>query len=208
MDAAGSMIAPAPGPAGSPSSSFERDQDPGAEAGRIPCGSPGGAWPIRWPPDGPLPPGDAGRPGRPALTLIELVIVVAILVTATGLGVPAVLRYRDNSRIVQAIADIRTLDQDIAIEESSRGSLPASLAGIGRGSFRDPWGRPYQYLITAGAGVGQDRRDRLFKPLNTDYDLYSRGKDGQTQQRLDQRQSLDDVVRALNGAYVGLASEF
>jgi general secretion pathway protein G len=62
--------------------------------------------------------------------------------------------------------------------------------------------------VTAGAGVGQDRRDRLFKPLNTDYDLYSLGKDGKTQQKLDHPDSLDDVVRALNGAYVGLALEF
>ena len=202
------MMAPSQGHAGYSGLLSERELGPGADAGRLRCGSPGGVWRIRWPSDGPLPPAAAVRLGRPALTLVEIIIVVAILVTATGLGVPAVWRYRDNARIVQATADIRTLDHDIAIEESSRGSLPAGLADIGRGSFLDPWGRPYEYLITAGAGVGHDRRDKLFKPLNTDYDLYSRGKDGRTQQKLDHPDSLDDVVRALNGAYVGLASEF
>jgi general secretion pathway protein G len=165
-------------------------------------------WPIRWPPVDPLPLVPGTRSGRPALTILELIIAAAILVTAAGVAIPAYVRSRENGRILQAVTDIVAVDHDIAIDESTRGSPPPTLAAIGRGNLLDPWGRPYEYLLTAGAGVGHDRRDRLFKPLNTDYDLYSRGKDGQTQQKLDHPESLDDVVRALNGAYVGLASEF
>lgn len=205
------MISPARGsaqkPDGSPGSPSDREADLAPVVGRLPSGSPGGAWPIRWPPLDPPPPEGAGRRGFPALTLIEIVIVGAIVATAAGLALPAYWRYRDNARNTQAIADIRIMDQDIAVEESSRGKLPDSLADVGRGSFLDPWGRPYQYLLTPG-GIGGSRRDKLAKPLNTDYDLYSMGKDGVTSQRLDTPQGMDDIVRGLNGAFVGLASDF
>lgn len=198
------MSGPGPGPAGG--------------RGCVACGQAGypGAvgergtppWPIRWPPPDPVRIGPGVRLGRPALTLIELVIIVAIVLTAAGIAIPAYMRSREKERILQAVSDIVGLDHDIAIDESTRGEPPPSLAAIGRAGLLDPWGRPYVYQTTAAAGVGQDRRDRLFKPLNTDYDLYSRGRDGQTQQRLDHPESVDDVVRALNGAYIGLAADF
>ena len=56
--------------------------------------------------------------------------------------------------------------------------------------------------------IGKMRRDRFLKPLNSDYDLYSVGKDGESKRNLDARKSWDDVIRAVNGLYVGLASEF
>jgi len=201
------MIAPAQEPDGSPGSLSERDREPGADGGDLQGGSPGVVWPIRWPPVNPLPPGGGGQLGCRALTLVEVVIVVAILVTATGLGVPAASRYRENGRVVQAIADIRTMEHEIAIEESSRGSLPDSLADIGRGSFLDPWGRLYEFALYK-KGDGKERWDKTEKPLNSDFDLYSKGRDGDSKQKLDKPESLDDIVRALNGAYVGLASEF
>ena len=34
------------------------------------------------------------------------------------------------------------------------------------------------------------------------------GKDGQSKANLDSKVSLDDIVRGLNGQYLGLASEF
>jgi len=192
-------------------------QGPGEEGRCAACGQAGRPterhagteplWPIRWPPD-PARVSHGRRLGRPAVTILELLIAGALLVTAAGIAIPAYLRSRESGRILQAVSDIVAMDQEIAVDESTRGRPPLTLDAIGRGGLRDPWGRPYQYLVTAGAGVGQDRRDRLFKPLNTDYDLYSMGKDGRTQQKLDHPDSLDDVVRALNGAYVGLASEF
>ncbi len=198
------MTAPGAGPAGEGSCAAygPTERAPARCARGVP------PWPIRWPPSDPVRVGPGVRMGRPALTLIELVITVAIVVTAAGIAIPAYLRNREKGRVLQAVSDIVAVDHDIAIDESTRGGPPPTLAAIGRGGLLDPWGRPYVYLVTTGAGVGQDRRDRLFKPLNTDYDLYSKGKDGATQRRLDHPDSLDDVVRALNGAYVGLASEF
>jgi general secretion pathway protein G len=57
-------------------------------------------------------------------------------------------------------------------------------------------------------GNGHVRRDRSLNPLNNDYDLYSVGQDGQTALPITQSVSQDDVIRAANGAYYGLASNF
>ena len=87
--------------------------------------------------------------------------------------------------------------------------LPNSLAQIGYGSLMDPWGNPYQYLNhSTHRGLGQDRKDRFLVPLNSDYDLYSMGKDGQSSPPITAKNSLDDTIRASDGAYVGLASQF
>jgi len=64
------------------------------------------------------------------------------------------------------------------------------------------------YNPATGKGRRKQRFDKLAKPLNTDFDLYSMGRDGKTHRNLDSKESLDDIVRALNGQYVGLASEF
>jgi len=59
------------------------------------------------------------------------------------------------------------------------------------------------------AGImGKVRKDRFLVPLNSDYDLYSMGKDGQSKAPLTAPVSKDDIVRCNDGGYVGLASEF
>ena len=45
-------------------------------------------------------------------------------------------------------------------------------------------------------------------PLNDDYDLYSRGKDGLTATGVSAARSLDDVVRANNGIFIGLGAHY
>ena len=50
--------------------------------------------------------------------------------------------------------------------------------------------------------------DKFLVPLNGDYDLYSMGADGETKKTLSAPASYDDVIRALNGGYIGLASNF
>ena len=76
----------------------------------------------------------------------------------------------------------------------------------------DPWGRPYIYYrfpeSHGQAPPSGARRDRFLVPVNSDYDLYSQGKDGQTSIPFTARASRDDVVRANDGGYIGLASGF
>jgi len=150
-----------------------------------------------------------GKESSQGITVVELVIIVAIVATLAAIGFPAYNKYRDNANIVHAIADIRTVEHDIYIYEGFNAKLPDLLDDIGQGNLRDPWGNPYQYLNNATKkGKAKPRFDKLFKPLNSDFDLYSMGKDGQTESNLDKPVSLDDIVRALNGEFVGLASEY
>jgi general secretion pathway protein G len=148
------------------------------------------------------------------ITLIELVIIVAIVATLAGICIPAYDKYRETTRTAQAVLDIRAIEHDLLIQESFGGGFPTDLSEVNKGDLRDPWGNYYQYYNPAtgkgkGKGHGGEQRfDKLAKPLNTDFDLYSMGKDGQSKANLDSKVSLDDIVRGLNGQYLGLASEF
>lgn len=67
-----------------------------------------------------------------------------------------------------------------------------------------------------GTGGGGDdpstlalaRKDRFLVPINSDFDLYSMGPDGRTKATLSAPVSRDDVIRAEDGAYYGLAEKF
>jgi general secretion pathway protein G len=73
----------------------------------------------------------------------------------------------------------------------------------------DPWGNPYQYLnLTGGAPPGQARKDKFLVPINSTFDLYSMGPDGESQPPLTAEASRDDIIRANDGGYLGRASEY
>jgi general secretion pathway protein G len=144
-------------------------------------------------------------------TLLEVLIVVTIVGVLAAIAMPAMSDYLEKVRVSRAIVEIRTLEKEIYIFQSERDSLPDSLAGIDRAGFLDPWGHPYQYLLIAGAApmaIAKFRKDRFLVPLNSDYDLYSRGPDGESLPPLTAKKSRDDILRANDGGYVGLASQY
>jgi len=142
-------------------------------------------------------------------TLIELMVVIAILGTITGIAIPAYQTYIERARVAKAIAEVDMMQGEIAAYELVEGKFPDTLTDIGRGNLLDPWENNYQYLNFANiAGVGKMRKDRFMVPLNTDYDLYSMGKDGETAAPLTSEASYDDVIRANDGRFIGLASEY
>lgn len=59
-----------------------------------------------------------------------------------------------------------------------------------------------------GGGGAQPRKDRFLVPINSDYDLYSVGPDGASAAPLTAATSRDDIIRASDGAYVGVAVNF
>jgi general secretion pathway protein G len=145
-------------------------------------------------------------------TLIEIMIVIAIIGTLSAIALPSYLRYKNNARIAAACADIRIIEKQISNFVIDNDQLPNSLNQLTTISIViDPWGNPYQYLRINGgppAVAGQARRDQFLVPVNTDYDLYSMGADGRTQTPFTAAAARDDIVRANDGEYVGLASDY
>ena len=147
--------------------------------------------------------------GRRGFTLIELMIVTVITGILAALAIPNYSRVRERALIARAVGDVRAIQFDIQdYQLRSGGALPNTLSEIGRGSFPDPWGRPYQYQPITGSGKGGFRKDRFLVPINSDFDLYSMGADGVSQGPLAAKASQDDIIRANDGGFVGLASEF
>jgi general secretion pathway protein G len=145
-------------------------------------------------------------------TLIEVCIVIAIIATLSAIAIPNYLGYKNKAMIVVAIADIRMIEKQISLFAfDNDGQLPNSLSDLTTiGAINDPWGHPYQYLrIDGGAknAQGKCRRNMSDNPVNSDYDLYSMGRDGKSKKSFKDKESQDDVVRAYSGQYVGLVSE-
>ena len=142
-------------------------------------------------------------------TLIELVLACSIVGTLAAIAVYAQGDMREKRRVTQAIVDIRTIEADIASFALTARRPPASLSEIGWDRQLDPWGNPYRYLRFDGLDwAARARVDRFDIPINSTYDLYSMGRDGASVLSLQLPQSWDDVIRANDGAYVGLASRF
>jgi general secretion pathway protein G len=142
-------------------------------------------------------------------TLIELMLVVALIGVLAAIAMPMYANYRERINRSTAILDIKVIQMLITDYAASGGSFPASLADVGNGGKLDPWGHVYQYVdLTAVNGQARARKDHKLNPINSDFDLYSMGKDGVSKTQLTQKDSLDDIVRARDGAFVGLASDF
>jgi len=142
-------------------------------------------------------------------TILELLTVIAIVGSLSAIAIPAYNDYIEKAKETRAIADILMLQKDIEAYEIINGTLPDSLDDVGRGSFQDPWGNPYQYLNFATVrGTGKMRKDRFMVPINTYYDLYSMGKDGKSSSPLTARSSYDDIIRAWDGGYIGPAHSY
>ena len=144
------------------------------------------------------------------LTLLELVVATAILAILATLAVAQYQNYQERIKQEQAIQDIRLLSVQISSYAfDHNGSFPDSLDDIGQGSYEDPWGNPYQYLnIVTTKGKGKVRKDKNLVPINSDFDLYSMGPDGNSVSPLTAQTSQDDIIRANNGQYYGLASDY
>lgn len=144
-------------------------------------------------------------------TLVEVLIAVAIVGVLAGIAFPKYVDYRERIRVAQAITDIVAIDAKIKAYVLDNDSPPDSLSQVGASGALDPWGRPYVYLKLLGASksvIGKARKNKGLVPINSDFDLYSVGKDGISAGPLTAGASRDDVVRANDGRFIGLASDY
>ena len=147
--------------------------------------------------------------GRNGYTVVELAIVLAIVGVLSALAIPIYGGYSDRQDRRTAITDIHVLQTAVARFRTEFGRLPSGLNGVAEPGLVDPWGNPYEYLNIEDMQPGdKPRKDKNLVPLNSDYDLYSMGKDGESQIPLTVKVSHDDIIRANDGAFVGLAIDY
>lgn len=142
------------------------------------------------------------------MSLLELMMAGALLALLAAIAIPSYQQYVDTARDKAAVGDIALISEAVQRYYTNHLALPATLADIQYSSYLDPWGHPYQYLNFAHATRGQMRKDRNLVPINSDYDLYSMGKDGASSPPLTAATSRDDIVRAADGSFIGLASQY
>jgi general secretion pathway protein G len=142
-----------------------------------------------------------------AFTLVEMLLAVGLVGILTAVAYPSYVNHMKKARVQAAINDMRLIEAGMERYFSDHYAYPATLDEV-RTGLLDPWGNPYQYLRMSDAKVGDVRKDRSLHPLNTDYDLYSMGADGRTSKPLTAKASQDDIIRASNGAFYGLASDY
>lgn len=166
------------------------------------------------------------------LTLIELMIVIAIIGILSGIATPVYLAQIEKARAIKAVAELDILQLEIKNFQVDHDRLPESLEEVKSGRMTDPWGNAYRYLNFAapedepeektkddkdkkdkdktdeGGVENSIRLDQHGAPLNSDYDLYSCGKDGKSAPSINDPLSRDDVVRGRDGAYIGPVSQF
>lgn len=142
------------------------------------------------------------------VTLVEIMIMLTIVAVVSSIATVSYNGYIDTTQNASAVSQLRTLSliiNDYAVEN---GSYPDSLNDIDNGGLLDPWGNPYQYLKFTGNNLGSVRKDRNLVPLNSKFDLYSKGKDNDTRPPLAVPVSQDDIIVANDGGFVGIARNY
>jgi general secretion pathway protein G len=148
-------------------------------------------------------------PASAGFTLLELMIAAAAVGILLAIAVPSYARYVARAKSTAAIADIAKIHMAVETYIMDHYAPPPDLAAIGKAGELDPWGRPYVYLSFDGLnGKGKMRKDKNLVPINTEYDLYSVGPDGDSVPPLTAQPSRDDIVMANNGGFIGVASDY
>lgn len=147
---------------------------------------------------------------KAGFSVVELLVTITVVGSLLAIAMPRFESYRSQARISQATGDLRTLDNKINSFKMSNQIWPSSLSQVPQGTMLDPWGHPYRYLQIEGnsAAKTSQRKDKNLVPINSDFDLYSMGADGKTTAPLTSSSGRDDIVRANDGRYFGLAANY
>ncbi len=158
-------------------------------------------------------------------TMIETLIALAILSILIAVAIPSYKSYQTKTLVAQCKADLSDIAMRLERFKAFNYAYPWDLAELGSIPL-DPWGNGYLYLDLSNVNdksgkVNQDsagnqtkgkkptaRKKKNLKPLNSDYDLFSAGEDGAYRANVSASESLDDCIRADDGAFIGLAGDY
>jgi general secretion pathway protein G len=136
-------------------------------------------------------------------------IVISACLVLLIIGLPRFRSVVEQSRVIVAIGEIKQISRSIdSYRLLNDLRYPETLADVGQSDRLDPWGNRYEYRLLATRPGQPSRTDRRREALNTDYDLFSVGRDGRTLASISAEPSQDDILRAANGLYFDLASKY
>lgn len=146
------------------------------------------------------------------VTLIELIVAFAIVGILATMALPAYDNLKVKAQNVRAMEEIRGIEKVVnAYTSDNGGSLPPTLADVRMDQLKDPWGNGYVYH-RQGTAFPADEPDYTSAraiipgtPINDDFDLFSKGRDGRTDPDITNDRSSDDIIRA--NEVVGSVSE-
>ena len=146
---------------------------------------------------------------QPGFTLVQLLITIAVL-GAVGFGaIPQCTSIVQDGKVSSAVADIAKIGQAAISFQLRTGVLPNSLEELDNIPSHDPWVRQYRYNnLTGNGAIAAARINSNRTPINTLFDIYSLGQDGESVSPLTANTSGDDVVWARDGQFIGLASDY
>jgi len=143
--------------------------------------------------------------------LLDLILTLVIASLLAALAVPAYNGFIDKGKNARAIGDIGSISVQIeSFRLRNNDRIPVNLNELPSQVALDPWSNPYSFLNikVAGPGASGLRKDGKLNPLNTDFDLFSMGSDGESRDPLSAKVSRDDIVRANNGDFIGLGEDY
>lgn len=152
-------------------------------------------------------------------TLMNLLATLIILSILLVFGVPLLadsgidckdpnkrLGYFTRAKVANSIGRLGEVNLKMQMFELSHDRYPTSMAELDLSDPNDPWGNPYVFLNHADVeGNGPKRKNRNMVPVNSYFDVYSVGPDGQTATPFTSIPGGDDIVIANNGEYIGVA---
>lgn len=115
------------------------------------------------------------RDREAGLTLVEMIVVLAIIAVVAALIVPNVIGRPDQARVTVAGTDLKTISAALKMYRLDNGDFPSTEQGLAALSVKptgapvpanwaaggyldqvpaDPWGRPYAYRSPADEGAG------------------------------------------------------
>ncbi|HNP64981.1 MAG TPA: prepilin-type cleavage/methylation domain-containing protein [Woeseiaceae bacterium] len=144
-------------------------------------------------------------------SLLDLMVTLVVASILVAVSIPAYDMFVQRAYVARAIGDIGKISLEIEMFRlRNNDRIPLALNELPTPVPLDPWGRPYSYLNIPSVlpNKGPLRKDKNLNPLNTDFDLYSTGKDGSSAGPLSAKASRDDIIRANDGAFFGLGKDY
>ncbi len=144
------------------------------------------------------------------MTLVEIMLAIALVGVLMAIAIPSYRGYILRTQIAKARSELSTIMVGVLASRGPDHYLPDSLSDVHGVPLTDPWGHPYAYYYFGRphTPMGPVRKDRNLVPINSEFDLYSMGPDGQSRAPLTNPTSQDDIIVARDGDFIGTAADF